>query len=307
MQKQVSAWQKYWMWAKERFPVFGVLLYAGSLFYLSYLFGHMLEANASVQWLHSLPGLALVFLVLLHLRIFDEHKDYQDDLIAHPERALSKGIITLKDLRLLLYGVLFLEALISFFSGGAQFVIWLIILGWSLLMLVEFFARDFLKARIGLYLFTHQLLVPLLLLYGLFLQLDSFDLSTLQVSIVVLFLAGGMCGTIVYEIARKTWSPDREHEHAESYTRLWGMGKAVFINLLIALAALLIFCFLFFWYKVSLAYFLLLLFFYLVFVFCELLFYFKPVRKMSKLVEAGGTLFMLGLFITSAVAFFNIY
>lgn len=294
---------KYIQWLKERFPITGALLYAGSLFYLSYFFGKLLAGNATVQWLQSIPGFAIVFLVLFHIRIFDEHKDFKDDLIAHPGRLLSKGIITLKDLRILLYIAIALEFCISLLLGLHQFIIWLCIMGWSLLMLVEFFAGKFLKRNIGLYLFSHQLLIPLLLLFGMSLQVELININAQEGFNIILFLLGGMGGTITYEIARKTWSPDREQEHAESYTKEWGTGKAVFVNLLVSLLTVIIFCFLFFVNKIDFFYFIIPAFIYLPLLITQLLFFYDPVNKKSKLVAASGALFMLGIFVTSAIAF----
>ena len=40
-------------------------------------------------------GAAIVWLVFLHLRIFDEHKDAAQDRQAYPDRLLSRGVVTL--------------------------------------------------------------------------------------------------------------------------------------------------------------------------------------------------------------------
>lgn len=306
MEEKLSIFQKYYQWSKERFPAVGVLLYAGSIYYVSLFFGKALNADADIciNIIKTFPGLLVVFLVLLHLRIFDEHKDYEDDKAAYPDRILSKGLITLADLRLLLYPVIIIEAALSLFIGVDQFVIWLAIAAWSLLMLFEFFIPEFLNRHMGLYLVTHQLLVPFILLLGFSQFYSVSKINAGNAHYILLFLVGAMFSTMTYEISRKTWSEDREHKHADSYTSVWGIGKTIIINQLLALAATSIFIYLYNELHRGMIYSIILASLYGLFLFSEILFYIDPVNKKSKIVEAGGILFMLGLFINSSAAFF---
>ncbi|MCP4131576.1 MAG: hypothetical protein GY754_11410 [bacterium] len=304
-EQKLSGFKKYFEYTKERFPIPGVMLYAGTLFYASYMFGNLFSGTSPFSVSQSLIGFAVIFLALLHLRVFDEHKDYEDDKVAHPERLLSKGIITLADLRKLLFVVLLIEVNLSIYAGKAQAILWVLILAWSLLMFVEFFVPNFLNRHMGLYLLTHQLIVPIIVLYGLsfrynILQVESYDIKT-----IILFALGIMCATITYEIGRKTWSEEQEHELADSYTKVWGIATTVAINQVIALTGAAILCYIYCSFDANIIYSIVLGALFLIFLASGILFVKKPVKKNSKIVEAAGTLFLIGLFVNSIVFFSN--
>lgn len=296
--------KKYLEYSKERFPIPGVLIYAGTLFYVSYHFVSLFSQAHPVDWAGSIGGFIVFFLIILHLRIFDEHKDYYSDIIAHPERMLSRGVITLAELRKLLAFVIVIELAISVYSGTQQFVLWTVILIWSVLMFYEFFAPEFLKKHTGVYLISHQLLVPVMVFYAVSFRLDITALQVYDIKYILLFAAAVMCATITYEISRKTWSEDLEHELADSYTKTWGIKPAVFINQAVALCGGLIMIYLYSIFGAGIAYSAVLTLLFLILFSTGMLFIKKPSARNSKLVEAGGMVYMLGLFINSIV-FFN--
>src|SRR6266852_7621772 len=93
---------RWWVYQRERFPVvsYGLLVAVFSLSALTY----STLARAQARW--PQPGAFLVaavcaFLFFLELRIFDEWKDYEDDLRYRPYRAVPRGLVTLSELRTL--------------------------------------------------------------------------------------------------------------------------------------------------------------------------------------------------------------
>ena len=305
MGEKISQLKKYSIWAKERFPVPAVILLSASMYYLSYFYANLFKTKGPVNWIETILGVAVIFFVMLHLRVFDEHKDYEKDRVAHPDRALSKGIITLKDLRVLMAAAIIIEIAASAYIGLEQLIVWSIIMLWSFLMLVEFFCPEFLNRRIGLYLLTHQLLIPIIVFFGFSQRYNLLETSGSDLKWIILFPLYVMCVSITYEISRKTWSEDREHELADSYTKVWGRTKTVIINQAVALCGGGILLYIYISFKISAIYMALLSGFYLLFLLSEILFLVKPENKNSKIVEAGGILFMLGLFISSMAAFYN--
>src|SRR5262245_27757810 len=85
-------------WAHERFPlangVFFVLLYV-----LALVVGRSVVSGPIVLSWHDLPGVAALWSFFLWLRVLDEHKDFENDRVAHPQRVLQRGLVTLGDLR----------------------------------------------------------------------------------------------------------------------------------------------------------------------------------------------------------------
>src|SRR5215218_10690580 len=51
--------------------------------------------------LSTLFGALTLFCFFFHLRVFDEHKDYAEDLVHYPHRVLQSGAMTLKHLKVL--------------------------------------------------------------------------------------------------------------------------------------------------------------------------------------------------------------
>lgn len=299
----MSTVKKYISYFNERFPIPGVLLYSGSLFWLSYSFANIYAQRSSWNSLDFILGLILFFLIFLHLRIFDEHKDYARDIIAYPERLLSRGVISLRDLRILLYPVLIIEAAIALFLGIAVGIAWLGALLWTLLMLKEFFIPEYLNKRIGMYLISHQLLVPLMIAIPLSMRIQSVTFQAHEISSLIFLCTGAMCFTVTYELGRKTWSPDREDINADSYTREWGIEKTLLITLLISFLGTSIFSWFMLECDISGVYIIINFLLLLILAICELFFYKKQTKKLSKTVELAGAVYMLGTFINSSIAF----
>jgi len=303
MKEQSSLIKKYFLYFNERFPIAGALLYAGTLFYLAYFSASLFSHYYPINIFRSLSGFVVIFLTLLHLRIFDEHKDYEKDKIAHPDRMLSKGFITLKDLRKLLYAVLIIEAGICIFLGFTAFIVWIMIIIWSYLMFAEFFVPEFLNRNMGLYLFSHQIIVPIILFFGLFQRIDIFRILNHEFQLLFLLCIACTASTITYEIARKTWSKEKEHECADSYTRIWGITKTIIINQIMALLSCICFIFIYSLSNFSLTYTIATLIFYLLFLGTEISFIMQPDKKNSKLVEISGIIYLLGVFLTACIGF----
>ena len=149
---------------------------------------------------------------------------------------LSRGAISLKQLRMILLPAIVAEIILSCYMGLSQGIIWIIIFLWTLLMLKEFFVPEFLNKRIVVYLISHQVLVPLMMLFPISQRIDVSNLSSGEIVSMAILTAGTMCFTITYEMARKIWSTNRENEHADSYSKKWGIKKSLRLVLVVALS-----------------------------------------------------------------------
>ncbi len=298
--------KKYFLYTKERFPLPATFSYAAALYYMSYFFPAVIENRGPFNLAESIIGCLVFFMALFEIRLLDEHKDYAKDVIAHPERMLSRGEITLADLRKLLYVMVALQTAMALYLGPAPFIVWLVMQVFSLLMFKEFFVPEYLNRHMGLYLLSHQISVPLALLFGISQRADLCYLASIQPEMLALFLFGTMMTTVNFEIARKTWSADREHEHADSYTKVWGIGGAVVVNQIIALLAGASFIYLYVTIAGSIVYPVIVVAAYLLFLASEIAFVAKRDSKTSKVIEMTGALYSLVVLITSAVYFFNL-
>jgi 4-hydroxybenzoate polyprenyltransferase len=173
----------------------------------------------------DLIGVAALWSFFLLLRVFDEHKDFGADSIAHPDRVLQRGLVTLKHLRVLGAGAVALQLAASmWFDGGLGPVTawWSAALGWSLLMEREFWMSRWLRGHLMVYALSHM--AVMLLIVGWVASMGA-SAATHQPMIWALgglvFLAG-----LVFEIARKIRAPEDERPMADSYTRALGIPRA---------------------------------------------------------------------------------
>lgn len=218
----VERWSQY---QRERFPlVRHTLLVAVTaacvLAYTAHARGGVLE------WRWLLPATVVGVLAFLQLRVLDEFKDADIDAKYRPERPVPRGLVKLPELRNLgLIAAGFQVLLVLAWRPG---VLPLLLSCWVFmaLMTVEFFVPAWLKARPGLYLLSHQPIVPLLQVLA-----SAWDWAgdgraaptqALMWLAVVSFGAG-----ITLEIGRKLYAPDMERPGVDTYTAAWGIPNAL--------------------------------------------------------------------------------
>ena len=176
-------------------------------------------------------GMITLLCFFFHLRVFDEHKDYAEDLVHYPRRVLQSGLVTLRDLKVLGGLAIAIEIVLSALRGPAAFVAWLAAFLFSLLMLKEFFVRDRLKRHFLVYAVTHLLVMP-------FLSLLVFSFATGRWPWEAPLWFGiyawvGFFVTFNWEVSRKIRAPEDEIEGVDTYTRVFGTYGATYIVLLI--------------------------------------------------------------------------
>jgi hypothetical protein len=173
----------------------------------------------------------------LMLRVFDEHKDYAADCIAHPGRVLQRGFVTLGHLKVVGAVAIALQLGASFlFDGGNGPVTlsWLATFAWSLLMAKEFFVGAWLRPRLPLYALSHMIVMPLAVRWMVQMGADRAPLSPVAWMLpVVSYLTG-----FAFEIARKLKAPADERPEVDSYTRAFGTRRAPLVLAFVLTAAL---------------------------------------------------------------------
>ena len=159
------------------------------------------------------------------LRIFDEHKDYELDCLNHPERVLQRGLITLTDLKILGAISVVIQAIITFYIDGGFGMVtqsWLLTIVWASLMAKEFFIGEWLEKRLFLYAFSHMIVMPMAMVWGMYLCTDGAELpETIYVLALFAFFSG-----FTAEIARKLKTPAQEIDTIDSYTKAFGTRRA---------------------------------------------------------------------------------
>ena len=183
--------------------------------------GTQLFLFKSVSWGPILFSTVALFLFLLRLRIFDEFKDYKHDIEYYPDRPISKGLLTLNELKLVLIPVIIVEVFVALYLGMFVLIFFLVSFVYSLLMFKEFFVSDWLRKHFSLYIFTHEILV-----IPLFIYLCSINGFNFQSEHIVYFINLVVCtGSFMFllEIARKVRSKEFEVASRDTYTAQYGV------------------------------------------------------------------------------------
>jgi len=175
--------------------------------------------GAEAKWAWQPP--IVILLVFFHLRVFDEHKDAEEDMEAHPERILSRGIVDLLFLRKAALIAILLQAGLSASLGGHAFAWWAACFGFSVLMFVEFGVGEWLRKHMMVYAISHNPITPLLALFawastGLAYP-DHFSW----------YLASTAAGALGFEIGRKIRLPQEEQEGVSTYSKAIGRPAAL--------------------------------------------------------------------------------
>ena len=218
---------RWWTYQKERFPIItnGILVAAFSSCAL--LYSSLLSEGPLPETRMFLVAFLTCLIFFLQLRIADEFKDFEEDSRYRPYRPVPRGLITLREL-----GWIFV------LGAGIQLAlsIWLslpltiiLVLTWLYLSLmsVEFFCRDWLKARPITYLWTHMLIMPLVDFFATAAYWGPATGS--PPSGLGWFLAASFTNGLVIEIGRKIRFPQDEEDGVPTYSKLWGVSKATLV------------------------------------------------------------------------------
>lgn len=234
MSAVVSGPARWWVYQRERFPVFahGALIASFSVSAVSFSF--LLRGGSGVPAASALAvAFATAFLFFLQLRIADEFKDFDEDSRYRPYRPVPRGLVKLRELGIVGAAAAAVQLALALWLYPP--LAGLLALTWTYLALMshEFFVRDWLKARPVTYLWTHMLIIPLVDLYATacdWLAVGNGPPAGLFWFLVVSFLNG-----VVIEIGRKLRAPMDEEDGVETYTRLWGT-RAVWVWVVMLMA-----------------------------------------------------------------------
>ncbi|HYO75742.1 MAG TPA: UbiA family prenyltransferase [Thermoanaerobaculia bacterium] len=217
----------------ERFPpianVLLILTYYSSNQFLAIVLTRPGEAMHYDRW--SFLGMLMLVCFFFHIRVFDEHKDYEEDCRHYPHRVLQSGRITLRHLKIAVAIAIAIQLAVVIARGPQVFTAWAIAFAFTLLMLREFFAAAFLKRHFILYATSHMLIMPLLSLLVFSFATRRWPWEAPAWFWVYAFV--GFFVTFNWEVSRKIRAPEQEVEGVESYTKIFGTFGAAYVVLAI--------------------------------------------------------------------------
>jgi len=179
----------------------------------------------------------LAFLFFFRLRLFDEIKDYELDIVINPTRPLPRGLLSTTDLK---FGIIICTASEYFFLHSflpESFRFWLLATIWSFFMYKEFFISSLIKPHLTTYATTHTFVtlpLTLSLISGMN-ENATIQENDLYVAIGAWFVFN------IFELGRKIFTKEEERSEIESYSKIWGQSGSVILVLTHSLLATLAF------------------------------------------------------------------
>jgi 4-hydroxybenzoate polyprenyltransferase len=144
---------------------------------------------------------------------------------------VPRGLVKLRELAWIGVGLAVLQFALCLWlgtrSGGLRWQLpALLLVTWTYftLMSCEFFARDWLRARPVVYLFSHMGIMPLVDWYAT--GCDWVPAQGAMPAGLFWFLVASFCNGIVIELGRKIRAPEQEEPGVQTYSVLWGRGGA---------------------------------------------------------------------------------
>jgi len=216
--------QRWNTYQKERFPLAVFSVYIFCLTWATFFFNKNL--NTLLDKTVNVGVFVVMFVVaiaqFLMARIVDEFKDYAEDAKYRPYRPVPRGLIKLKELRVLLFICAGIQITLTciFNANGLKYlaIVWL----FFLLMTKSFFIKKFIDKHILIEVLLDEIMLPLLILY-----LSSF--VGLTFSNVWPLLAMVYFVSWIIEIARKMRCKEDEEKGVKTYTAVLGIPRATIL------------------------------------------------------------------------------
>lgn len=225
----MARWLKY---ATERFPFPVYVLLVGGI-----SLSGSLVACGEFRW----PGIMISFLGLFlffaTLRLMDEYKDFEKDVVAHPERPLPRGLLNRTEVHNGIIALTLLMVVFAVLSGilvsTTTFVLFLAITFYLWLMYKEFYVPTLSNWPL-VYAYSHQIILVLIAGYSV----SAVDPQTLDQPLPWIWGVCVLGGFFTYEICRKL--DPKSHPVLKTYLSVYGPQITILliaINLGISAAA----------------------------------------------------------------------
>jgi 4-hydroxybenzoate polyprenyltransferase len=226
---------RWWQFLRERHEPFGITMMVCAFFAACAFISYQPGVHAPPCSLRLGFGFAVVWLVFLHMRLFDEVKDYQFDIEHNPGRPLARGLISVGEFSAMTLLCVITEIAISGMMKWPMLPALMMVLCFTLLMRMEFFVGDWMRPKLELYATTHTFSAAMIsmLIHTIvcFSDFAAADRATL------VFALGNWFVFNVFEFGRKTFAIAEEREGVDSYSaRLTPMGAVILLLVNIAFA-----------------------------------------------------------------------
>ncbi|MDR1711858.1 MAG: UbiA family prenyltransferase [Propionibacteriaceae bacterium] len=165
-----------------------------------------------------------IFAFLLSLRVADDLKDYEADLVLFPERPLPAGKVSKRDLLVMLAVVDTLTAAANLVFVR-NYLFFALLVAYGFLMSFWFFQKYRIQRSLPLALVTHNPVQLVMNAYVISFACERYGIELFTVNNLLILCTLYFPG-LIWEIARKVRAPEEETEYT-TYSKLFGVRKPV--------------------------------------------------------------------------------
>lgn len=217
-------WRRWVVYQRERFPLLahGPLIGAFAFAAVSV---SAAGRGARPSWHAVLVAAVSALIAFFQLRVIDEHKDAADDAQWRPYRPVPRGLVTLRELRVLGVAGAAMQAALAWWLDPLLLLPLAALWGMLGLMAVEFGLKTVMHGKPLLILLSHGVIVPCVDAYAS--MADWYVAGGIPATLLASFLAASYANGIVVEIGRKLRAPADEEPGVNTYTADWGTPRAL--------------------------------------------------------------------------------
>lgn len=190
--------------------------------------------NYQVSLWQILVAYAAIILLMFHIRVNDESRDFKDDKTYHPELPIHSGLISLKQLYWIDFTGIAIVIAISFIYGLNLFYLTLIFFAFTTLAWKDFFIRNYFKGKNVLYHIVNSPQMIILQLYIFTIFTGKLEYTT-EMWILVLFM---YINVFILEIVRKIKIDSEESNTNDTYSSTLGYKRAILFLYLLCLVSM---------------------------------------------------------------------
>jgi 4-hydroxybenzoate polyprenyltransferase len=297
MANSLSNFERFYIYQKERFPILGHGLLVASFSFSAIAYSRICRGvTGFVDWKTYGVGIFTTITLFLLVRIFDEHKDAEDDALYRKELPVPRGLVTLTELRNIGMVVAALQILVNAYFFPKMLLIYFVIIAYLSLMGKEFFIADWLKKHQFWYVTSHMFIIPLVDIYAS--GLDWLLEGAAAPKGLLSFFAVSYMNGIVLEIGRKIRTPEQEAEGVLTYSAMFGVKKATYLWILVLLLTLILSIAAAFYAGYGRLAFYVLIGFFLFCVSVALFFLNKMTQKSAKAIELASAIWTIAMYLT---------
>jgi 4-hydroxybenzoate polyprenyltransferase len=182
------------------------------------------SGELDVSWKDIVGAAGLIAFFLL-ARVFDEHKDYEFDVMHLADRPLPRGAISWREVDGLAIAAIIAQVVVCLAVDGGLGAVcfwWALAMGYLVLTRFEFFVRPWLRRHFVTNTTTH---LPVYALASLWAAQIGAEPERLGLEAIWLALFGYV-HTFGIDLWRKSHAPEDERPAVDSYTQHWGTAAA---------------------------------------------------------------------------------